>query len=71
MSENRIIITKDKDFLDSHILNQKPNKLLLVISGNIKNKEFYTLFKKNFNTIIKLLENNNLVELDVDGISGY
>ena len=36
MSENRIIITKDKDFLDSHIL-QKPNKLLLVISGNIKN----------------------------------
>lgn len=34
-----IIVTKDKDFLDSFILRKKPYKLLLITTGNIKNGE--------------------------------
>ncbi len=71
VKEDRIVITKDNDFLDNHIINQKPKKLLLIVSGNIKNREFYSLFKNNFKIIINLFESNNLIELDIDGISGY
>lgn len=35
--QNRIIITKDSDFLDSHLLLNNPSKLLLVTTGNITN----------------------------------
>ncbi|WP_413172897.1 DUF5615 family PIN-like protein [Anabaena azotica] len=33
--EKRIVITKDKDFLDSFLIKQEPYKLLLVTTGNI------------------------------------
>ena len=71
IKEERIVITKDNDFLNSHIINKKPKKLLLIVSGNIRNREFYSLFKNNYKTIINLFESNDLIELDVDGISGY
>ncbi|MEC4884839.1 MAG: DUF5615 family PIN-like protein, partial [Scytonema sp. PMC 1070.18] len=35
IKENRIVITKDKDFLDSFLVNKQPFKLLLVTTGNI------------------------------------
>ncbi len=37
MKQDRIVITKDTDFLDSHIIQGIPNKLLLVTTGNIVN----------------------------------
>lgn len=68
--EDRIIITKDKDFLDSHILLNKPKKLVLITSGNIKNKEFFVLFKNNFKTITELLYKHSLIELNSFDITG-
>lgn len=68
--EDRIIITKDKDFLDSHILLNKPEKLVLITSGNIKNKEFFVLFKNNFKTITELLSKHSLIELNSFDITG-
>ncbi len=35
--ENRVVITKDYDFLQSHIVALKPAKLLFVKTGNISN----------------------------------
>jgi len=68
--EDRIIITKDKDFLDSHILLNKPEKLVLITSGNIKNKEFFVLFRNNFKTITELLSKHSLIELNSFDITG-
>lgn len=68
--ENRIIITKDKDFLDSHILLNKPEKLFLITSGNIKNKDFFVLFRNNFKTITELLSKHSLIELNSFDITG-
>ena len=68
--EDRIIITKDKDFLDSHILLSKPKKLVLITSGNIKNKEFFVLFRNNFKTITQLLSKHSLIELNSFDITG-
>jgi len=45
--ENRIVISKDSDFLDSFILYGKPVKLLLVKTGNLTNMELLRLFQEN------------------------
>ena len=42
--EQRIVITKDKDFLDSFLIKQEPYKLLLITTGNISNKQIEQLF---------------------------
>ena len=36
--EDRMIVTKDGDFVDSHLLISRPAKLLLVSTGNISNR---------------------------------
>jgi predicted nuclease of predicted toxin-antitoxin system len=68
--EDRIIITKDKDFLDSYLLFNKPKKLVLITSGNIKNKAFFLLFKNNFRIVIELLSEHSLIELNSFEITG-
>ena len=47
VSEQRIVITKDSDFVDSFLLYRKPNKLLLISTGNIRNAELEALFQAN------------------------
>ena len=62
--EQRVVITKDTDFYYSHLLHQKPWKLLLVRTGNIRTRDVKTLFSRHLPEIIKALENKSLVELD-------
>ena len=61
--ENCVIITKDSDFITSFWLNNRPNKLLLISTGNISNKELESLLIANFEQIITDLSNNRFVEL--------
>jgi predicted nuclease of predicted toxin-antitoxin system len=68
VSENRIVITKDYDFVDSFILRRIPKKLLIVTTGNIKNNQLFSLWRNNLELIIFLLETHNLVELSNDDI---
>lgn len=37
-ADNRVVITKDSDFLKLHILEQQPAQLLMVTTGNIINQ---------------------------------
>jgi predicted nuclease of predicted toxin-antitoxin system len=62
-AENRIVITKDYDFIDSHILKKVPEQLLIVTTGNIKNRQMFDLWRTNWELIIRLFETCNLVEL--------
>ena len=68
VSENRIVITKDYDFVDSHILVKIPEKLLIVTTGNIRNKQLFDLWQKNWELIIHLFETWNFVELSRDDV---
>ena len=68
VSENRIVITKDYDFVDLFILKKIPEKLLIVTTGNIKNKKLFSLWKNNLELIIFLFETHNLVELSNDDV---
>lgn len=49
-AENRVVITKDRDFLQSHLLLKKPGKLLLVNTGNIHNNLLLVLFQQHFSS---------------------
>jgi len=66
--ENRIVITKDSDFLDSYLVEHMPQKLLFITTGNIKNKDLITLFNQNIENILKLFETYSLIELNNEGI---
>lgn len=61
--ENRIVISKDSDFLDSYLIKKTPNKLLLITTGNIDNKNLLLLFENNFKLIDELFEEHSLIEL--------
>ena len=69
ITQDRIIITKDSDFLDSHILNGIPSKLLFIGTGNITNAELFSLFDKYFDQIAVLFESYKLIEMNNEYIS--
>ena len=64
LAEQRIVITKDADFRDSHLVNNEPYKLLLVSTGNINNNDLLNLFAQNLSRIIEAFEAYSYLELD-------
>lgn len=71
IDQNCIVITKDSDFLDSHLINGVPSRLLLVTTGNITNKSLIQLFDNHFETIVDLFNSYDLIELDNEQIIGH
>jgi len=71
VEQNRIVITKDADFLDSHIITGIPSKLIFISTGNISNKLLLQLIEKYFDTIIQLLDHYDLIELNNNEIVGH
>lgn len=70
-SESRVVITKDSDFYDSHLLQKQPAKLLLITTGNLKNRQLLDLFRRNTSEIIRLFSVYDLVELTNDEIIAH
>ena len=68
IEQERVVITKDSDFVNSFMTIQKPSKLLLISTGNIRNSELEQIFKSNLSTLVDLLENNDYVEMNRDRI---
>jgi predicted nuclease of predicted toxin-antitoxin system len=66
--EQRVVATKDADFVDSHILRGRPAKLLLVSTGNISNREFEALVVPLIPDIVVELQTHSFVELGRAGI---
>jgi predicted nuclease of predicted toxin-antitoxin system len=61
--EGRTVITKDTDFVNSFLLFGKPERLVLVSTGNITNTDLVALFLANVETIEAALQTNGYVEL--------
>ncbi|MBL8204363.1 MAG: DUF5615 family PIN-like protein [Blastocatellia bacterium] len=64
LAQQRIVITKDADFVDSFWLRQEPWKLLLVSTGNIHNTELLTLFQANLEQIAAGFEIFDFIEIN-------
>jgi predicted nuclease of predicted toxin-antitoxin system len=61
--EERVLITKDDDFVDTHLLAARPRRLLLVTTGNITNVDLEALVRANLATIEEAFETSDFVEL--------
>lgn len=64
--DDRIVITKDDDFVESFLVRGKPDRLLLVSTGNIANTELEALIRRNLESIVRALEGARFVELGHD-----
>jgi predicted nuclease of predicted toxin-antitoxin system len=68
IQESRIVVTKDRDFLDSFMINQQPHKLLLLTTGNINNNQLIDLFVNNLSQLEELFQQHSLIEMNRDTI---
>ncbi|HEY1733513.1 MAG TPA: DUF5615 family PIN-like protein [Acidimicrobiales bacterium] len=66
--EERVVVTKDRDFRDGHLLRRSPHRLLVVTTGNITNGDLLALFDGNLVAIIEVLAESSFVELSSAGL---
>lgn len=66
--EQRVVMTKDADFVDSHLLYDRPPKLLLVSTGNISNSELERLLTPLIADIVREFELHSFLELGRSGL---
>ena len=62
--DERVVFSKDADFLQSHLLRGSPARLLIVSTGNINNRDLYALLLEVLPELIKLFESHVLIELN-------
>ena len=66
--QGRVVVTKDRDFRDGHLLSRSPQRLLAVATGNIPNTALLALFETHLDTIAAALEEADFVELGPDSL---
>lgn len=62
--DGRVIVTKDSDFVDRHLLHAEPARLLLISTGNIGNEELIRLIRGNWAVMEAHFRQGVFVELD-------
>ncbi len=66
--ELRVVVTKDADFVDSHILGGRPARLLLISTGNISNRDLEALVVPLIPEIVREFATQSFLELGQMGI---
>lgn len=64
LTEHRVVVTKDSDFVESFLVKHEPWKLLLVSTGNIGNTELLRLFELNIDQIAESFKTFDFIELN-------
>lgn len=64
----RVVVTKDRDFRDGHLLARIPRQLLIIATGNITNDVLLALFALHLEAIVASLDQADLVELSQDAL---
>jgi predicted nuclease of predicted toxin-antitoxin system len=67
--ENRIVVTKDNDFVTSYLLQGAPPKLLLISTGNISNDQLSKLLASNLTALENAFSKYDFVELSTTAIT--
>lgn len=66
--EQRAVVTKDADFVDSHLLRGRPGKLLLISTRNISNRDLETLMVPLIPDIVREFQTHSFLELGQAGL---
>lgn len=61
--ERRIVVTKDADFVASHLVQGTPARLLLMSTGNLSNRDLEALVVPKLNEIGEAFESSRFVEI--------
>ena len=56
-------MTKDADFVDSHVLHARPERLLLISTGNISNRELEAAMVPLIPAIVQAFQSGSFLEL--------
>jgi predicted nuclease of predicted toxin-antitoxin system len=67
-TEGRVVVTKDSDFRDSHLLTGRPAKLLVVATGNITNNALLELLGRALDAVVEAFDHADFVELHRDDL---
>ena len=67
--EDRVVVTKDRHFVDSHLLRGAPRKLLLITTGNIPNDALGVLLVRNLPAIAAAFAHHQFIELSRTSLS--
>lgn len=68
IQQQRIVVTKDNDFVTSFLLRGAPPKLLLISTGNISNDKLAQLLAVNLAALQIAFQTNDFVELSASAI---
>ncbi len=68
-TDGRVVVTKDQDFRDGHLLARSPRQLLVVATGNITNDALISLFELHLDAIVSALDEADFVELSQDALA--
>ncbi|HEY7976082.1 MAG TPA: DUF5615 family PIN-like protein, partial [Ktedonobacterales bacterium] len=63
MREERVVVTKDSDFVTTFLLRGQPFKLLLISTGNIRNADLEALLDGEIATISSAFGAHDYLEL--------
>ena len=69
--EDRVVVTKDADFVIAHTLTARPRSLLLIATGNIGNEALEALLRDTLPRIVLALESSKFVELGRDYLTSH
>lgn len=68
-ADGRVVVTKDQDFRDSHLVAGTPRQLLIVATGNITNDALLSLFEHHIDAIVSAFEETDFVELTQESLA--
>jgi len=69
--DGRIVVTKDADFRNSHLLTGSPARLLIVATGNIRNDDLLNLVESRLAEIGEAFARGDHVELRRGAVVSY
>jgi len=68
IDEQRVVISKDLDFIESLLISNKPYKLIYITTGNISNKQLLEIFSQNIEKIVEYSREHRLIEITAESI---
>ena len=68
-AEDRVVVTKDADFRDGHLINGSPRRLLVVATGNISNAALLKLIEEHLDAVVAAFADADFVELRAGELS--
>ena len=68
LQQQRIVVTKDADFVDSYLSRGTPAKLLIISAGNLSNSELEQLIRPLIEEMAVQFRSHHLFESSLEGL---